>query len=253
MSEWVDLRKFLANWPYDPDNDARVIHGEGGREILQVRTPLGLEQYELEGRPDGSRPHGMESALDYHLERLDSARKEQREGEFELNETECAELFNEGTLYYLRYLRLFQLRDWARTARDTTRNLRVFDLVHRYAQREEDQQYLEKWRPYILRMQAISEAMIALEEDAHHRAEQILLNAIEAIELLPELNDETFGFERERSLAALRDLVKQVEKKKPVTELESLEQQLRRAIEEQEFELAAQLRDRIRALRNAAR
>jgi excinuclease UvrABC helicase subunit UvrB len=102
-------------------------------------------------------------------------------------------------------------------------------------------------------MQAISEAMIALEEDAHHRAEQILLNAIEAIELLPELNDETFGFERERSLAALRDLVKQVEKKKPVTELESLEQQLRRAIEEQEFELAAQLRDRIRALRNAAR
>ena len=58
MSKSWDLRAILAAWPYDPDDDARIVRGDDGREILQVRTPLGIEQYELEGRPDADRPHG---------------------------------------------------------------------------------------------------------------------------------------------------------------------------------------------------
>src|SRR5688572_23699288 len=169
MSDWLDLRKILKSWPYDPEDDARVIHGENGRSILQVRTPVGIEQYEMEGRPDGERPYGMESALEYQLRRLEEARIQGREPEFELTEAECAELFSEGTLYYLRYVRLFQLRDWTRTIRDTARNLRVFDFVHRYAQREEDQQYLEKWRPYIVRIQATAAAMLELQKPAYDK------------------------------------------------------------------------------------
>ena len=48
---------------------------------------------------------------------------------------------------------------------------------------------------------------------------------------------------------ALRELEAQIQKNRPQSELEQLEQQLRRAIEKQEFERAAQLRDRIRELR----
>ena len=44
-----------------------------GREVMQVRLPLGIEQYELSGRPDGHRPHDAESAFDYHLERSQQA------------------------------------------------------------------------------------------------------------------------------------------------------------------------------------
>ena len=249
MSDWGDLRPLLRSWPYDPEADARIVRGEDGREILQVRTPLGVEQYELEGRPDGERPHGRESALEHFAAQLDEAKAAGREMDFELSEEDCAELFSEGTIYYLRYLRLFQLHDWARTIRDTTRNLRVFDLVHRYARREEDQQYLEKWRPYILRMQASASAMMAMEQRGYAQAAGIVDQAIEKIELLPPLEDETFQFERDRSLTALRDLAEQIEKNRPLSDLESLEQQLRRAIEAQEFERAAQLRDRIRALK----
>src|SRR5215207_2696104 len=98
MSDWVDLRKMLKSWPYDPEDDARIIHGENGREILQVRTPVGIEQYETEGRPDGARPHGMESSLEYQLRRLEEAKIIGKEADFRLDESECAELFNEGTL-----------------------------------------------------------------------------------------------------------------------------------------------------------
>lgn len=249
MSESVDLRSALHSWPYDPDNDSRMVQGEDGRSILQVRTPLGLEQYELEGRPDGLRPHDMESVLEYYIHKLDQARTAGRESGFELGPRECSELFNEGTLYYFRYVRLFQLKDWVRTRRDTARNLRVFDFVNRYARREEDKVFLEKWRPYILRVHASAAIMMELEKKAYDQALRMAEEAMQQLDKLEELDDETFQFERERSRTALSELADQIRKNRPLSELEQLEHQLRRAVERQEFERAAQLRDRIRALK----
>jgi len=249
MSESIDLRRILKSWPYDPEKETRIVPGEDGRTILQVRTPLGIEQYEMDGRPDGARPYGKESALEYHLERLEKAKVAGREAEFELGPRECGELFSEGTLYYFRYARLFQLKEWERTVRDTARNLRAFDLAHRYARREEDQQFLEKWRPYILRVNASAAAMVELDHNAHQKALNLLQEAIAKIEALPELEDETFTFERDRSLNGLREMAAQVQRDRPLSELEQLEHQLRQAIERQEFERAARLRDRIRILK----
>jgi len=249
MSDSVDLRRILKSWPYDPDHDARLTQGEDGREILQVRTPVGLEQYELDGRPDGARPHGCESALEHYQRLFEQAKASGTEGDFDLDPRACAELFNEGTLYYFRYVRLFQLKDWRRTLRDTTRNLRAFDFVHHYARREEDQQYLEKWRPYILRINSSAGIMLELEQHAYDRALTLTREAIAKIEGLEPVEDETFRFEQERSLTALRELADQIQKNRPLSELQQLENQLRRAVERQEFERAAQLRDRIRALK----
>ena len=249
MSTSRDIRSLLEGWPYDPDDDTRLVHGDDGRELLQVRTPLGIEQHELEGRPDGARPHQMASALDYYLQRLEQAKAAGKEREFELDADECGELFTEGTLYYFRYVRLFQLKDWARTIRDTARNLQAFDLAHRYAAREEDRQFLEKWRPYILRVNASAAAMLELERQAYDRALAIASEAVRKLEGLEPMDDETFQFELERSLTAMRELAAQIQRNRPLSEMEQLEQQLQKAIERQEFERAAQLRDRIRALK----
>jgi hypothetical protein len=250
MSEAIDLKQILASWPFDPENDARVVRVPGGREVLQVRTPLGLEQYELDGRPDGMRPHLRESILEFQLARLEQAKIASQQDAFDLSPADCAELFNEGTLYYLRYVRLFQLRDWARTIRDTARNLRVFDLVHEHARREEDRMFLEKWRPYIVRVNASAGAMQQIEKGAFQRAQSIAQEAIEKIEAIDQvIDDETFSFERDRSLQALRELLAQIQKNQPLSELEQLERQLGRAIERQEFERAALLRDKIRDLK----
>jgi len=250
MNDSPDLRDLLADWPFDPEHDARIVRGGDGREILQVRTPLGIEQLEMDGRPDGARPYGMESALEYHLQRLARARAAGREADFEVSAEDCAELFGEGTLYYFRYLRLFQLKRWAGAVRDTARNLRLFDFARRHAGREEDRIYLEKWRPYILRINASASAMMALEKGAYARALQITRAGLERIEALEPMDDETFAFEQNRSATALRELASQIEKHKPVSRLESLERQLRKAIETQAFERAAQIRDHIRDLKS---
>jgi hypothetical protein len=146
-------------------------------------------------------------------------------------------------------VRLFQLKDWERTVRDTARNLRAFDFLHRYARREEDQQFLEKWRPYILRVNGSAVVMQAMEKGAYDEALRLAREAIQKIESLEELEDDTFKFERERSVMALRELESQIQKNRPLSELEQLEHQLRRAIDKQDFERAARLRDRIRDLR----
>lgn len=246
-----DLRQLLKEWPYDPENDARIIPGDEGREILQVRTLLGIEQHELEGRPDGMRPYGLETALEYYLQRFEEARARGGEDDFKLSARECGELFNEGTLYYFRYIRLFQLQDWSRTVRDTERNLRAFDFIHRRARREEDRMFLEKWRPYILRVHTTARAMLLASRNEHDEAIRQVSEAMAQIETLDVLDDETFQFERERSLIGLRDLLKQLRKSRPRSKTEKLEDQLRQAIEAQEFERAAVLRDRLRALRKS--
>ncbi len=247
MGDKIDIRPLLESWPYDPENNIRVIE-VNGRQVMQVRTPMGIEQYELEGRPDGQKPHGFESLFDYHIHRMQK-QVEQGHTTFSLNSEECAELFNEATLYYLRYVHLFQIQDWQRTIRDTTRNLAVFDFIHQFAEDEEDRWYLERWRPYVLRIRAMATAMQELEKDEYLQALKILRRELKTIQSLPEMDDETFQVERERAIESLTGLIERIEMTRPLSTEERLERELRQAIEAQEFERAAELRDKIRALR----
>lgn len=252
MSKQRDIHELLEEWPYDPEDNVRLTKGADGRDLLQVRLPLGIEQYELEGRPDGHRPHGAASEFDHHLQRLAEAKAAGREAAFALGTDECAELFGEGVLYYYRYLHLFQIQDWRRTLRDTRRNLRLFDFVRQHARREEDRVHLEQWRPYLLRMHAVAGAMLELEGGHYGRAREIVARTLQQIDELEEIDEPTFKFERQRSREALRELEAQIEKSQPLSESEALERQLRQAVEAEEFEKAARLRDQLRALKEKA-
>src|SRR5258708_634106 len=65
-----EMLSFLNKWPYDADANVWVVRGMHGRDIMLVRQPMGFELYEVEGRPDGQRPHGMESELHFQVGRL---------------------------------------------------------------------------------------------------------------------------------------------------------------------------------------
>ena len=70
----LDLNNLLDGWSHEPGQvKARKIVGNDGREKLQLRIDLGLIQMELQGRPDGERPFGYESLLQYHQSRASMA------------------------------------------------------------------------------------------------------------------------------------------------------------------------------------
>lgn len=69
----LDLDDLLADWPaLASDLAARVIVGSDGREFVQLRVELGVLQMFPDGRPDGTRYHGMPGAFEFvqHEQRL---------------------------------------------------------------------------------------------------------------------------------------------------------------------------------------
>lgn len=170
------FQKFLESWPYDPENNIRFAFGADGREVILVRLPLGLEQYELEDRPDGRQVHGMKSLFDFHLARLDPAQPPKLDG-FDLSTEACAELFTEARLYHQRLGFLVRLKDWARVERDTARNLRLIDFIKSHARYQDDGERLAEWGPELSRINAVARAMIRLEQCQYPAALQIARGA----------------------------------------------------------------------------
>ena len=249
MDSSGDMTDLLRSWEFDPDNQVRIIQAADGREVLQIRQPLGIEQYELDGRPDGKSPSGKESVLEVLQEGLRNHLAEHGTDEgYRVGHEDFLLLQNEGILYYYRYLVLFQIGDFERTSRDTEHNLAVCDLVEKYAVVEDDKKEMLQYRPYILRMFAISKAMISLHQQLKTAAKEILESAIAEIEGMPDIDTPAFQFERIRSLKYLRSTLKQVLEQK-ISPLEGLKRELDSAIEDEDYEKAAELRDRIRALK----
>src|SRR4030095_13280117 len=174
----VDLRSFLGSWPYDSENNVRVTRGADGREIILVRQPMGLEEYEIDGRPDGRRVHGMESVFAFHHARLDAAKQTNAANGLDLSANDCAELFDESVLYHHRLRVLFRLKDWTRVERDAAHNLRLIEFIKQHARCEEDRVQLDHWRPDIARIDSVARAMILLEKGQYRDALRIACDII---------------------------------------------------------------------------
>jgi hypothetical protein len=243
-----DLTDILREWEYDPESSVRIVEADDGRKVLQIRQPLGIEQYEMEGRPDGLRPDGKASLLEVYLDRLDDHKREHgTEDGFTLSHEDCDDLQSESVIFYYRYMVLFQIGDFERTAVDTDHNLEVCGLVSRYAEQEEDKKQILQYRPYILRMNALSKAMVSMNRELLVTARELLEKAIKDIESMPEVDTPTFEVERMRSLSVLRSTLKQVMERKP-SPAAQLKVQLDEAVAAENYELAAELRDRIRRI-----
>lgn len=248
-----DISELLKRWAYDPQNSIRKVIDSDGTEKIQVRVDQGafqgILQMELDGRPDGRTPHDQTFVMDYYRERL--AEHESREGSdegFSLSESECEELFDESKRLYERYVFLLQVQDYDRVIRDTERNMEIFRFANRYAERHEDQTNLEKWWPYIIRIHATAHAMKATEREDYDEARRLLREAREKITDLDDVDAEEFHAERERSTKALEEMEADMAGKAPTNEVDQLRKSLKEAIDQEEFERAAELRDRIQAL-----
>jgi hypothetical protein len=240
-----DLTGLLERWEYEENRTVRRIRAADGRELLQVRLPLGVEQYEINGRPDGKQPEGQESWLRFYQKRAQVFGRE-----FVLNQKDCERLQSEGVLYYYRYLLFFQIGEYSLCARDTARNLRLLDFVSRHAAQRESAENLEQYRPYILRMNLMARTLRRVKEKGDVRgAIRRLEQGIEAIRSLPPLEDNAiFDFERERSVKSIEDLIRQLRSQLPLSRRDRLKQQMEEAISREDYEKAASLRDQLKKL-----
>ena len=250
MNRSQDLTNILNGWQYDEDDNVRFLQGEDGRDIMQIRQPLGIEQYNLDGRPDGLKPDGEDNFLDLYLNKEKNAEKSG--GSMILEDGDFLKLRDEGVLYYYRYLALFQVGQYDRVARDTEHNLKISRLLEQHYE-SENQKELLQYRPYIRRMNAISKAMIYLADDETARAIEELEKGKTDIEAWPPVSTPIFEFEKIRSLQHLSGVLSQIRdadsnQQGPKGFKERLTEELSKAVGNEDYERAARLRDRLRRL-----
>ncbi len=241
----LDLRAILRDWEYAPDRlQARIIVGDDGLERIQVRIDLGIMQLELDGRPDGDRPHGRESLLDH----FESLAAESGESRFRLDPEACASLMREGLQYYHRYLAAFHLERYPIVARDAERNLRLFAFVRAHAQRDRDKIEFDQYRPYVVMMRTRALVAVELARKDHRKALAFIDEGVKEIRgFLKEYGQENKEAEC-NEIQFLARLKRDVESERALGPLEQLERELERSIQLEHYEDAARIRDQIRRL-----
>jgi hypothetical protein len=243
-----DIAPLLKGWDYEPGTiNVRKINGQDGSTKLQMRLDLGLLQMELTGRPDGNKPHGCESLLEYYEDQLkDHQRRNGTELGFHLTSDQCAALREEAGLYYQRYLGLYVLEDFTGVVRDTARNLRVLDLCGKYAVDEQDRLVLEQYRPYITMMNTRATASIQFKDEKYPEALATVTQALEKIKEFFERFGQPEAYSQASEVKILRQLARDIRKKIPIDPIAKLQAQLEKAVKGERYEEAARLRDEIK-------
>jgi hypothetical protein len=246
-----DLTRILDEWQYDNEQNVRIIVAEDGRSVLQVRLPLGIEQYEMNGRPDRQRPYGFDTVLAHTEDRLRRHIFDHgSDAGFEISVDDAEELQAEGILFYYRYLLLYQLQYFDLVVRDTEHNVHLCDLLERYCPDEEARNAVLQFRPYILRMHAAARAMGIQHGTLEGDAERVLVDAIAMIESLEEIDSPAFQFEQVRSANYLRSMLRSLDGQSTAAEdpkaSDPLRDELRDAIDREDYERAAHIRDQLR-------
>jgi hypothetical protein len=281
----ADLTPLLDGWPYEPGRiNVRLIELPDGGQRVQVRLDLGLLQMHLDGRPDGKTPEGYESLLDLVEDRLEVGQGEhdqehgeqdeedpsihdthdaEREspgpmppppngspGEHEpkLNRQQVAMLRDEAIQYYHRYLALLHLEDFERVVRDTSRNLRMLDLIERHAEAEEDRESVAPTRAHVTMMRARALASLSLRDNETKAALAAIDEGIDALRRHFAAQGRGELFERSTEVQVLQSMKQALMPRLPVSQKAELRQRLEEAVAQENYRLAAILRDELNAM-----
>lgn len=250
----LDLRSILEGWEYEPGKiSVRKIIGQDGREKIQTRVDLGVLQFEVAGRPDGSRPRGRDTLLEFHEVQLREHVQEQgSDAGFQLTAEDCKELRHEAHLYYQRFLSNFVLEEFDAVEKDTARNLRLLDFLKRYGEEEGDRESLENQRAYVLMMNIRARVYAALQREQYALALAVLEDGIDEVRDLTSVDPMRPDGEDTPEIQVLSALRDEVVQALPENAEPRLQMELDAAVEAEDYERAAELRDLIRKQKDAA-
>jgi hypothetical protein len=235
-----DIKDILDDWRYKPgDVIARQVETIDGRPVLQMRLDLGLLQMEILGRPDGEQPHGFESYFSYLRHLVDTHPDEP----FFLDDEQCMNVDREFLQYYHRRVCWLALKDYDKAIGDADHNLAFMDFVKRHSPNEQYTLAHEQFRCFVIYHRAQAAVGKALDKESPEDALDVIHESLENMKTFYCDHNLENQFQEDSLVQRLHELDNQVRDRFHIET--TLREQLEDAIENEQFELAAELRDNI--------
>ena len=240
MDKKQDIDEILTHWPFDPMSvNVRMLE-TAQREILQMRIDMGVLQLEIEGRPDGNRPHGSATYFEFLKKQAIESR------EFELDEDSCLEIDREFVQFYHRRVCWLQLKRFDRAVSDADHTLQLMDFCKEFSPDDQWTISHEQYRPFVLyhRTQAAALAHIDTDEDdaAQHAIDEVN-NGLERMRTLFVEYEAEEQYDEDELVQRLIEFREGLREKYEVGR--TIVEQLADAIASEDYELAAALRDQL--------
>jgi hypothetical protein len=240
MARSRHIDDLLRSWKYEPGEvRVRMVRGSDGRQVVQMRVELGILQLEVDHRPDGQRPGGADTYLDWMHQQAFHA----GEG-FVLSEEQCDEIDREFLQFYHRRVCWLALREFRRAVADADHTLALMDFVKRHSPSEEWTLAHEQYRPFVLFHRTQAAALNALENAGPEEAITAINDGLQRMREFFAEHDAEDRFEDDEMVLRLRELQDSLRDRYNVGK--TLEERLAEAIQAEEYELAAKLRDQLR-------
>lgn len=248
-----DIDEALRGWPFDSGGgeiQAREVRSRDGRLVIQVRIELGILQMESEGRPDGTKPHGFVTYLDYL--RYRAAQRSEQSGttpaKWSMRSEHRNEADREFVQFYHRRVAWLSLHRFDRALKDADHTLALMDFVARHGSNEDYILSHERLRGLVLFHRSQAAAALALERRKPDEAVDAIQEGHEQLvhhqrQWLEDHEDEEIP--NPALIEQLHQLEEEIRKHFSVEK--TLREQLDEAVAGEDYERAARLRDQIRA------
>jgi hypothetical protein len=233
----------LRDWDYEPGPpQARLTEGHDGRQVLQLRMDLGVLQMEMTGRPDGARPFGFATYFD-HL-RHEARKAARADKPFTLDEEQCRDADREFVQFYHRRVSWLQLKHFRRAVADADHTLAFMDFVKEHSPSAEYTEAHERYRGFVTFQRTQAAAALALEDDDPEKAIDEVRHGLDRLKAFFAEHGLEEQLEDDGMVQHLRRIEQSLRQEHDIKE--TLQEQLDRAIANEEYETAARLRDRLR-------
>lgn len=238
-----DIDSALQGWEFKPGVvQARLVQARDGRQVIHMRIDLGVLQIETTGRPDGTRPHGCDTYLEYLHQQ---ARMAASGGHpFVLSEEQCEEADREFLQFYHRRICWLALRNFTRAIADADHTLAFMDLVRDHSPSEEYTQVHEQYRGFVRFHRTQAASSLALERDDPEGAIDEIREGLRHLRAFFALFEVEEHMEEDGMVQKLRKMERSIRDRHKIEA--TLQEQLEQAIANEEYETAARIRDALR-------
>ena len=238
MSSSKGMDEILRNWEFDPQTlSVRLVKGDDGRDVIQMRVDLGVLQMETKGRPDGQKVNGFATFLDQALS------LEERDPDLVMDEDQRFEADREFVQFYHRRISWLRLEHYHRAVEDADHTLYLMDFCRDHSPDDEWTMSHEQYRPFVLFHRTQADALASLDESEPESAITKINEGLDQMKDVfseHEAEDEFDDDEMVQQLRALRDNLRKQHSIGP-----TLQERLAEAVKTEQFELAAMLRDEL--------